>query len=678
MEFEKFKKLQQKHVARILEDQDNLFVVDLDKDALYELYLDSFPKGTNEVYRERREFDCSCCKQFIRNFGNVVTLKDNKIVTVWDFQTKDPTYQPVIDALSKKVRSSKVKNVFITKEIAFGTDFNLEKSESGDVRKWHHYRVNLPKKFVNKSNKTEDSVMGELRAVKEVFQRSLEEISADAVETVLELIAQNSLYKGDEWKGALTKFLKLHKQYHKLTKTKRKNNYCWTKSIEVGAGIGKIKNHSIGVLLTDISNEEDLDASVKRYEKIVAPSNYKRPKAIYTKKMVDQAQIKIADLGLTESLGRRHANIDDINVKDILFANKDAMRSITGNVFDELKVSAKVSQKKFTKLEKIPIELFVSDILPKVTDIEVFVENKHSPNFMSLVAPKKSRSKNMFKWKNNFSWAYNGNITDSMKERVKSAGGKVDGVLRFSIQWNDNGDNNNDFDAHCHEPGGNLIYYGAKNNYQTLGNLDVDIQTPNANVAVENITWSNESRMQEGVYTFLVHNYAHRGGRSGFSAEIEYGGEIYSYDYQNELRQGESVIVAKIKYSRKDGIKFIESLPSTTSSKTIWDIATQQFQPVSVCMHSPNYWDDKLGVGHKHYFFIMNNCKNEDNPNGFFNEFLKEELMTHKRVFEALGSKMRVDNASNQLSGLGFSSTQRNNLICKLKGKFNRTVELTF
>ena len=679
LSFRSFNELMQCNFKDLYKTHDFIFTTETNKDNLWELYLDSFPSGTNEIYRERREFDCSCCRHFIKQFGNVVFIVDNKLISIWDFKTNDIKYSTVIKQLSKYVKSKSVQDVYLSNEKRMGTAYNFEEGET--TKKWEHFFIDLPNKFINTNRDTIPEKKNEYRTGKQVFERSLNEISQEAIETVTDLIAQNSLYKGNEWKSVLTKFLFLYKKYHKLRTLKEKNNFCWINSAIEGGVISKIKNHSIGTLLMDISDGTDLNESVKKYEAIVAPANYKRPKAIFTKKMLEEAKNKIEELGLKDSLQRRYAILEDVNINNVLFANRDVVSRLQSNdVFEEMEQEIAINPKSFDKVEEIPVKDFIENVLPTTISMEIYFENKHSSNMVSLIAPFKKDSKTMFKWNNNFSWAYSGNITDSdIKKNVKSAGGKVDGVLRFSIQWNDGIEHNkDDYDAHCIEPKGFEIYYSRKRNTSTTGNLDVDIINPDVGIpAVENITWVNKDKMEKGKYQFFVHNYSHRGGSDGFRAEIEFDGQIHRFNYTKSLRQNENVHVAEVTFDN-NSFEIKNKLPSETSSVEVWNLKTNSFVPVSTVMYSPNYWDEQKGIGNKHFLFMLKDCNNNETPNGFFNEFLGNDLMKHKRVFEALGTKMKVENMENQLSGLGFSSTKRNSLVCKVEGHISRIIKIVF
>ena len=685
MDFIKFKEIMQNHFAEMTKDVKCLFEVEVDKDELWNLYLDSFPAGTNEIYRERREYDCSCCKQFIRNIGNAVVIKNNQVHTIWDLELNDTTYQPVVDALSAYIKSHAVTNIYVSKFKKIGTDHNREQLNNGEIVKWDHFYLELPDVLVNRSYRSVGDIQGEFRDTRNVFKRSMDEISEESVLTVLELISQNSLYKGEEWKAVLEQFVTYKQKYDKLETEIEKENYAWENSVIAGSVIGRIRNHSIGTLLVNISEGMELDTAVRKYEVIVAPTNYKRPKAIYTKKMLEDAKKTIDELGYMDSLARRFATLDDISVNNILFSNKDAVKRIRGqraamDVFDEMADEVSIDVKKFSKVDEIGITDFIKNVLPTAKELEVFLENRHTTNMVSLIAPENADSKTMFKWNNGFSWAYTGNITDSiMKENVKAAGGKVDGDLRFSMQWNDEDYNPNDFDAHCKEPNGYHIYYGNKGRLSLSGGvLDVDIINPIRNkAAVENITYANRRDMMDGVYQLFVHCYSNNGGKSGFKAEVEFDGSIYSFVYNRPLKDGEIVQVAEV--TLKNGVFSIKELiPSSVSSKEVWNTHTNGFVPVSVVMYSPNYWDEQDGIGHRHYFFMLKDCINPETPNGFYNEFLKNDLVQHKRVFEALGSKMSVGDVEDQLSGIGFSATKHNDILVKVKGTSERVLRIKF
>lgn len=670
-----------------------LYEVDLDKDELWDVYLRSFPEGTNPIYRKRTQHDCSACRHFIKSIGNVVWIDDAmEVHSIFEFDTGSETYQPVMDDMAEFVKKHPIKDVYLSKESRVGTDCNRT-MEGNTVETYYHFYLDLPATHIwgHKFGDTIDSERSNRRSTKAVFLRSLDEISMDAIDTVLELISSKTLYRGEEWKAPLERFRALKEGYEKLDAEKR-DAYAWVHSVsaQFGPSVTKIRNHSIGTLLTDISEGTDLETAVRKYEAIVAPANYKRPKAIFTKRMLEEAQKKVAELGYMDSLERRFARIDDINVHDILFSNKDAARRMAGNVFDEMAKDVKSSPKNFSKVESIEIERFVKDVLPTAREMEVYFESRHAPNLVSLIAPVHREAKSMFKWDNGFSWSYSGNIADSdIKTNVKNAGGKVDGVLRFSIQWNDlnNEYDGNDLDAHCKEPGrfgrdGEEICFHHMISTKTGGTLDVDIIHPIAGeAAVENIVYPERSRMPEGNYEFAVHCYCNRGGRSGFKAEIEFDGQIYRFEHPGAVRHGEYISVATVT-KKKDGFfEMTSHMDATASNREIWGIRTNRFVPVSVMMYSPNYWGEsegKAGVGNRHYMFMLDGCVNPDRPNGFYNEFLNNELIEHKRVFEALGSKMAAANADDQLSGLGFSSTRRNDIVVKVKGNTERVMKVVF
>lgn len=688
--FKDFVKAIQKNLQQMSKDSSRLFTVNVDTEELYNLYLDSFPAGTNEIYIERREYDCSCCRHFIRDVGNVVSIKNGELHTIWGINpVSDDKYNVVAAALDAYVKQKAVLGVFLKKEKRIGTPENREMLPTGKINKYEHFFVDLPEICIFKEcyGHTLEGDLSQFRDVRNVFKRSLDEISKEAVDTVLELIAQNSLYKGAEWKKQLTEFKNYQKEYGKLT-DEQKELWIWEKSISAGAVIGKIRNHSIGTLLVNISEGMDLDLAVRKYEQIVAPVNYKRPKAIFTKKMLEDAKKTITELGYIDSLQRRFATLDDITVNNILFSNKDAAKRITGamDLFDEMEQDVAIDPKRFSKVEEISAEDFIKNVLPVAKELEVYLENKHIQNMVSLIAPEVADAKTMFKWNNGMSWAYTGNITDSdIKENVKAAGGSVTGIVRFSIQWNDgNGKDNSDLDAHCLEPqGGDHIYFSHKISRYTGGELDIDITDPiyqcksNGGVAVENITYPSKERMKPGTYKFYVNQYSFRNSQ-GFKAEVEVNGEIHSYEYNTPVRG--NVDVAEVILDQSGNFKVVDKLPGNcaTISKDVWGIKTLQFTPVSVVCYSPNYWDEQKGIGHQHLFFMLKDCINPEEPNGYYNEFLKPELEQHRRVFEALGAKAHVKDVDDQLSGVGFSLTKRNDLIIKVKGATERVLKIKF
>lgn len=680
------------HFNQMVEDYKHLYQVHMDKDEFWELFQNAIPEEENKIFRERRTWDCQCCKHFFNRMGNVVAVNDDyQIISIWDFFPDDPNWEPIVKKLSDYIHScGDIVDIYVSDEKVVGTPVTRVKfDESDNIFEFHHFSLPTPDEayFKPRYSESKESRKAEVRDRKNVLKRTLEEVTLESVEDVLDLIGSNNLYRGEENKEILVALKEIMEEYKELD-DEVKDSYTWWKAYNMNDALAKVRNHAIGTLLVNISEGMELEEAVKKYEVIVAPQNYKRPNPIFTKAMIERAKETIRDLGLENSLGRRFAILDDITVNNILFANRDAAKRIQGgdqldDIFGDLEKHATASKPmNFERTPEIPIAQFIQEVIPEAQSIEAYFENRHRSQMVSLIAPSDKNATSITKWNNNFGWAYNGNIADSaMKENVKALGGKVEGDLRFSIQWNDDPNyiNNNDYDAHCVEEylcqrgqRKHEIYFSNKGQLSpNKGMLDVDIiepirDLPHGQPAVENIIYEDRKFMSDGVYHFFVHVYTDRRGQNGLSAEIEFDGCIHHYEIRNPIVNANHIIpIADV--ILKDG-KFTikEYASSEASSKDIWDLKTNNFIPVTTVMYSPNYWDEQEGIGNRHYFFMLDGCKNPDTPNGFYNEFLRNDLHDHRKVFEALGSKMKVNPSDNQLSGIGFSSTRRNDLVVKV------------
>lgn len=664
----------------------NVFRVDISGDQLWDTYISSFPEGTNPIYRERTYHEGNYDKNFIRRVGNMVVFQNGTIRTIWDVSAAPWPYDVVAEALSKRVREASVGGLFRVKEGIAGHDVNYELMSNGVSHRWSHFMIKIPSPHYSTNAAAE---VGEYNTNMGVFIRGLKEINPEAMKIVSELISDNAIYRGSEFKKSVDAFKKIQERYLSISDEAGREIFAWSNKPML------FRNTVIGQLAQDLSSGMDIEQAVARYEKMVAPENYKRTTAVITPSMIKDAFEKLESLGLSSAIERRHAVIGDVSIADVMWVDRSTRSSLKGSLMDEMIKDATKPVVVDDNVEEISIDKFFEEVMPKASSMEILVKNSQKNNFVSVTAPIHEDSGNLFKWDNNFAWSYNGDIADSaMRKAVQARGGSVSGVFRFTHMWNYDKRNTSLMDLHVFLPGhgthndgihdsyGNdkRVGWNARKHYASRGVQDVDYTAaaPVGYVPVENITFPDIKYMPDGDYVCKIHNWDHRNPTvGGFKAEIEFGGVIHEYEVTRPLKNKEWITVATV--TLKNGAFSIKHhLPSSSSSVDVWGISTEKFNKVRTVMLSPNYWNGSEN-GNKHWFFILEGCKNPEATRGIYNEFLRPELDKHRKVFEVVGGKAKCEYSDDQLSGLGFSSTKNDSMTVKVSGdKINRTYKVNF
>jgi hypothetical protein len=694
-----------------------LFRADVSGNDLWELYLSSFENETIFRDPESSEHNCNCCKNFIRRYGNVVAINaDGNLISLFTNIIDVEEYSNSVIALNDIIINANIKDVFFEtydalnrllnyesctktqKEYKLGIESNFKQYTQEEVDKFgvvntekiyefNHFCILLPKQFVDFSGNSIERIAAFYKDKYLVFKRAMEEIPVDTLNLVKDLIHQGSLLDGTAHLHAVDAMIDLKQIHEKCEDSEIVDNWYWKVTYSMEERIAKFKNTLIGVLCTELAEGEELNKACQNWNKRVDPINYHKATAPITQKQIDAAKVFVEENGYAESFNRRLANIDDIKASEILHLNAGDGKIEEVSMFDSVKsTSTQHKRSQFDNVEEVPIQKFMEDILPSCSSIEILLKNKHEGNLVTMTTSKKKNSKRITKWNksaSNYSWTFNGNLAgkSQIKEAVKAAGGDVEGVLNFRLAWNDSdGTDNSDLDAWAKEPGNTKIGYNTNfrkdqgNNRTAMsGQLDVDNTNPSGKLAVENITWINKNAMRDGVYKLWVNQYAARNSQ-GFKAEIEVDGEIYSYEYNQPIRG--NIEVAEV--TLKEGQFTIKHLlKETNQSRQLWGLETNKFHRVNLVCKSPNHWGEN-SVGNLHYFFMLEKCIMESNVRSFHNENLIPELLKHKKVLEVLGATNMIKPTKKQLSGIGFNSTVRDNIIVKCSGNFKRVINIKF
>lgn len=714
MEFKIFNEQIQKQFA-IMCKTGKLFRSSVTGIEVWNLYLSSFKDA--KIFRdpESSEHNCNNCNNFIRRYGNIVSINNNgNIESIFSNIDNVGEYTDSAKACVMVLETSSIVNVFFEtfnelKNLPYescnksqelfqlGVVKNLKKYtkeeadkfgvvNSTDVYEFNHLNIKLPKEFVDNTTKSIEAIMAHYRDKYQVFKRCMEEIPLDTLNLVKDLINQASLLDGIAHLHSIDEIIKESFKYQLCSTSNSIDNWFWSITYNMEEHTAKFKNTLVGVLCTELAEGIELNKACTNWNKRVDPINYHKVTAPITKKQIAEAKKFMEENDYIESFDRRLATIDDIKVSEILHSNIGDGKIKSVSVFDNVKAtSTQHKRAEFDNVEEISIDKFMNDILPTCTMVEAFLTNKMEGNLVTLTTANNKESKSILKWNNNYSWTFNGNIAgkSQIKDAVKSRGGNIEAVVRVSLAFPDTTD---DYDLRLIEPNGYEIYYNnVRNLSPCLGMLDLDAQGVDGNQIaekrVENITYRDKSSMKIGDYIVRVINYSARKLHTKFTIEVEIDNEITLLEFINTNTHNNREDVVNIQYDGQ-GFKIIANscmklISSNTISKEIWGIETNNFHKVDLICLSPNYWDTNK-VGNKHYMFMLNKCKTSTLTRGFHNENLNAELLKHRKVVEVLGGTNMIESTDKQLSGIGFNSTVRNELLVKIQGSHKRMLKIKF
>lgn len=364
--------------------------------GLYDLILNALPAEA------RQHYNCNTCRNFVDRFGGLVRIGDDGEThpVMWDYA---PAFfkKAVADALVE-VEKAKVTGVFVTGELRLGipkTGF------------WTHMAVDVPKKMIYTGKlKTANQQAAEKAEDFKMLTNAIGKYRKDTVETALNLLRSESLYRSEKVLGVAEWFLGVLNDIEDK-RGLRRSNTVWKKTATAPVGFCHVSSSMIGTLLDDIEAGYDFDTVSRKFSEKMNPLKYQRPQAAPSAGNVVQAEKLVAKLGIENSLKRRFARLDELLTLWTPRPGKKAVAA-TGGVFAGVATKRSNAKRRINDLNAPAVTMtwtkFQRTVLPTALKIEFNVTGRDD-SFGAIVTAADPCAPPIIRWdseesRNPFNW----------------------------------------------------------------------------------------------------------------------------------------------------------------------------------------------------------------------------------------------------------------------------------
>ncbi|MBK9944317.1 MAG: hypothetical protein IPP13_22175 [Kouleothrix sp.] len=364
--------------------------------GLYDIFLAHLPDDQVQYNT------CSACRQFVRRYGNLVTIAEDGTIqsALWHEDDAPGIYKEPVTTLRLLVENAPVDGVFYDKATAWGQPV---------TGPWRHLAAQPPAALVfTRATQTPNQAWAEKAEDYRTLCRALADFTPEMLQTAVTLLRSESLYRSEKVLGVAEWLQQLHARRADTKHQILRDTLTWRAVATAPAGYCHPRSSMIGTLLDDIAAGMPYDDIAGRFKAKMHPLQYQRPQAAPKAGNIAQAEKVVAQLDAAGALARRFARVEEIQA---LWRPTPPRRPAAGaadGVFSHLLPAAKQPAGVSIPPTTITWVKFRDTVLSQAERIECKIVHGHN-TYAALVTAADPNAPPILQWdreeqRNPFSW----------------------------------------------------------------------------------------------------------------------------------------------------------------------------------------------------------------------------------------------------------------------------------